>query len=155
MNPKASRISTATMRGTKPALRAGTGAEIVGAVDVHTMDAEAEVAAAAGEDTAGMAVTEAEDTESDCRREASGLRIRASGFGLHAPGFGLRARSHGLNSSPFTVPGHNQGGRPHAFQVRTNKGRIISLSSCSTMWQCHTKRPGTSNLIFTRVTCPG
>ena len=35
------------------------------------------------------------------------------------------------------------------------KGRIISLSSCSTMWQCHTNCPGLRNRARTRVTCPG
>jgi hypothetical protein len=34
-------------------------------------------------------------------------------------------------------------------------GRIISLSSCSTMWQCQTKSPGMSNRPLTRVTSPG
>ena len=37
----------------------------------------------------------------------------------------------------------------------TRYGRIISLSSCSRMWQCHTKRPAVSNVAFTRVTSPG
>ena len=37
----------------------------------------------------------------------------------------------------------------------TRKGRIISLSSCSRMWQCHTKSPAMSNLAFTRVSSPG
>ena len=31
-------------------------------------------------------------------------------------------------------------------------GRIISLSSCSTMWQCQTNWPAVSNRAFTRVT---
>jgi hypothetical protein len=34
-------------------------------------------------------------------------------------------------------------------------GRIISLSSCSTMWQCHTNSPSTSNRPRTLVTSPG
>jgi hypothetical protein len=34
-------------------------------------------------------------------------------------------------------------------------GRIISLSSCSTMWQCHTNWPGVLNRAFSRVTWPG
>jgi hypothetical protein len=34
-------------------------------------------------------------------------------------------------------------------------GRIISLSSCSRMWQCHTNWPGVSNRDRTRVTSPG
>ena len=33
--------------------------------------------------------------------------------------------------------------------------RIISLSSCSTMWQCHTNWPGVVELQRTRVTWPG
>ena len=34
-------------------------------------------------------------------------------------------------------------------------GRIISLSSCSTMWQCQTNWPGWPNRIRTLVTWPG
>ena len=34
-------------------------------------------------------------------------------------------------------------------------GRIISLSSCSTMWQCHTNRPPTPNRALMRVISPG
>ena len=34
-------------------------------------------------------------------------------------------------------------------------GRIISLSSCSTMWQCQTNWPAVLNCARTRVTCPG
>ena len=34
-------------------------------------------------------------------------------------------------------------------------GRIISLSSCSRMWQCHTNRPAVSNRAFTCVYSPG
>ena len=34
-------------------------------------------------------------------------------------------------------------------------GRIISLSSCSTMWQCHTYRPARSNFALTRVISSG
>jgi hypothetical protein len=34
-------------------------------------------------------------------------------------------------------------------------GRIISLSSCSTMWQCQTYCPGLSNFARRRVTSPG
>ena len=37
----------------------------------------------------------------------------------------------------------------------TQKGRIISLSSCERMWQCHTYRPGMSKKTLMRVTCPG
>ena len=37
----------------------------------------------------------------------------------------------------------------------TSSGRIISLSSCSTMWQCQTKRPGISNRALIVVTSPG
>jgi hypothetical protein len=40
---------------------------------------------------------------------------------------------------------------------RTSYGRIISWSSCSMMWQCHTKRPGVvlRKSATTRVTMPG
>lgn len=34
-------------------------------------------------------------------------------------------------------------------------GRIISLSSCSTMWQCQTYNPERSNKALTRVISPG
>ena len=34
-------------------------------------------------------------------------------------------------------------------------GRIISLSSCSTMWQCHTNWPAVGKCARTRVTWPG
>jgi len=34
-------------------------------------------------------------------------------------------------------------------------GRIISLSSCSTMWQCQTKSPGTLKVALTRVISSG
>jgi two-component system, OmpR family, sensor kinase len=37
----------------------------------------------------------------------------------------------------------------------TTYGRIISLSSWSMMWQCHTKRPAMSNRAFNRVTSSG
>jgi hypothetical protein len=40
-------------------------------------------------------------------------------------------------------------------QGTTTYGRIISLSSCSTMWQCQTYRPAMSNLAFTVVIWPG
>ena len=34
-------------------------------------------------------------------------------------------------------------------------GRIISWSSCSTMWQCQTNKPGLSNKALTRVISSG
>jgi hypothetical protein len=37
----------------------------------------------------------------------------------------------------------------------TQMGRIISLSSCERMWQCHAYRPGMSKKTLMRVTCPG
>ena len=42
-----------------------------------------------------------------------------------------------------------------AHGYTTSYGRIISLSSCSTMWQCHTNRPGVSKWAITLVTSPG
>jgi hypothetical protein len=37
----------------------------------------------------------------------------------------------------------------------TRYGRIISLSSCSTMWQCQTYRPAWSKSALTLVISPG
>lgn len=43
-----------------------------------------------------------------------------------------------------------------SYRATTSNGRIISLSSCSRMWQCHTYRPvNPSNRIMIRVTIPG
>ena len=40
-------------------------------------------------------------------------------------------------------------------QLMTLYGRIISLSSCSMMWQCHTNSPAVSNFALMRVISPG
>lgn len=44
---------------------------------------------------------------------------------------------------------------PH-YPAITSNGRIISVSSCSRMWQCYTYRPGNpSNFAMILVTMPG
>jgi len=67
--------------------------------------------------------------------------------------------SGGEASGPDREPGEIAEVTPFGYEVGwpgcagpIRYGRIISLSSCSTMWQCHTNWPGESNLIFTRVT---
>ncbi len=52
-----------------------------------------------------------------------------------------------------TADGGERVSRRYAGPIRY--ARIISWSSCSTMWQCHTKRPARSKVAFTRVISPG
>ena len=61
----------------------------------------------------------------------------------------LKAAIAELQSQGFDVPDY-----PDVYK-RQCKGSIISLSSCSTMWQCHTNRPGTLKVALMRVTSPG
>jgi hypothetical protein len=58
-------------------------------------------------------------------------------------------------SSRFPRPARPRSTPGYGATGPTSNGRIISLSSCSTMWQCHTKRPGMSNLARTVVISSG
>src|SRR5512146_3491734 len=68
---------------------------------------------------------------------------------------------------PSLTKGCEGEGRPHGGPLQVSRrrncgdygettyGRIISLSSCSTMWQCQTYSPAMSNVALTRVISPG
>ncbi len=60
-----------------------------------------------------------------------------------------RGRPAGVRHCGCVVTGPAGGAGP------TRNGRIISLSSCSRMWQCQTNRPARVNLALTRVSSPG
>jgi len=93
----------------------------------------------------------------------SGSIRRPGGTGAVGPGH--PARSGGLAvvslAGRILCPGLMHAARGRVAQVAPGcsgpmrYGRIISLSSCSTMWQCQTYWPGLSKRIATRVTCPG
>jgi hypothetical protein len=67
--------------------------------------------------------------------------------------------NHTCSRITFLVPMYQPFSTPSTAFVAahgpTRIGRIISLSSCSTMWQCQTNWPGRSNVVLIRVTWPG
>ncbi len=60
----------------------------------------------------------------------------------------------GRHTATSVLPSPSKSGWPRFGPMETTYGRIISLSSCSTIWQCQTYRPGISNLARTVVISP-
>jgi hypothetical protein len=67
----------------------------------------------------------------------------------------LTDHARGLSISPGQSASSLSAPQGHVHHGPTKYGRIISLSSCSTMWQCQTYSPGMSNRALTVVISPG
>ena len=99
----------------------------------------------------------------------SGASVRCFQLNATVPsGLGSWHRPAGLgsrrDSSSLLIPGHPSAGAGYGIGIvpgcpgctgPIRYGRIISLSSCSTMWQCQTNCPGLLNCARMRVTWPG
>lgn len=99
----------------------------------------------------GMDAATAQERGTSRKRRDLGMRVRVLRTRCRG-GFEIRYQKpvpKGKKSWRYVCPGCPDWTGPVRY------GSIISLSSCSSMWQCQTYCPGAVNVIFTRVTCPG